>query len=470
MMAPGSVATSGPARAAAGTTVAETPSLRDVPFSNRAAGLRRLETFVSSYAGIVSDAHELLRRPGDLGLVRFGAVPTTSSELLGPSLAHLQGSSGGVGASRAEARAAAVGELLERYSASWTPPDSVIATAEELGPEAVAPESFALFAPEQYADPAFPFATFTRRTRLRWLRGFALPDGEPAWLPAQLVLLAQTLADGEPPLDDQSSSGLACGQTLEEAVLTGLFEVLERDAFLLAWLNRLSLPLVDWHDDPELTRLAARAFDPVRAPYDVVDLSAFWGVPTMMGVVRGRPGDGAAVGVGAASAATPQAALVKALGEAFCVRTWLLYLREDNPWEPVADPDAVQSFSDHVCFYGDEDRLPRASFLWASPERRRLDELPALAEEGPFGQIRELCARIGVRGYRAYAVDVTSPDVAAGGLRVARAVVPGLVCMDADHRRRHLGGLRVLRGAAEAGLGPLLGSAVELNPDPHPFP
>jgi hypothetical protein len=42
--------------------------------------------------------------------------------------------------------------------------------------------------------------------------------------------------------------------------------------------------------------------------------------------------------------------------------------------------------------------------------------------------------------------------------------------MDADYRRRHLGGRRVLEAAAAAGLGRRVASARDLNPDPHPFP
>lgn len=446
-----------------------TPLAR-APFADPRDGHRRLETFVSPYAGLVTDVHELLRRPGDAGLIRFGGVPTVAPELLGPSLEHLQGSSGGVGTSRADARAAAVGELLERYAASWTPPGSPVATASELGREAVDPGRFALFAPEQHALDGFPFAPFTSQTRTRWLRGFRLPDGEPVWLPAQLVLLAQELVEGEPPLDDQSSSGLACGQSLEEAVLTGLFEVLERDAFLLVWLHRLSLPLVDWRGDRELDRLARRALDPVRVRYQVVDLSGFWHVPTMLAVVQGRPGDGAALGVGAACAATARDALVKALGEAFCVRTWLLYLREQGTARSSGDPDEVRDFTDHVLFYAHDGPSRRASFLWSSATRRDLTVLPGLSGSTPLDQIEELCRRLAARHLTAYAVDVTSPDVAAGGLRVARVVVPGLVSMDVDHRRRHLGGARVLHGPAEAGLGPDRDSIAQLNQDPHPFP
>ena len=36
-----------------------------------------------------------------------------------------------------------------------------------------------------------------------------------------------------------TSNGLAAGPTLADAVLSAIYEVLERDAILIAWLNRL---------------------------------------------------------------------------------------------------------------------------------------------------------------------------------------------------------------------------------------
>lgn len=56
--------------------------------------------------------------------------------------------------------------------------------------------------------------------------------GAPAWLPAELVFLPWADPHG-PPLFGWSSNGLASGNTLAEATLHGLLEVLERDALLM---------------------------------------------------------------------------------------------------------------------------------------------------------------------------------------------------------------------------------------------
>ncbi len=88
----------------------------------------------------------------------------------------------------------------------------------------------------------------------------------------------------------------------------------------------------------------------------------------------------------------------------------------------------------------------------------------------PEAATEALLARIARAGSSAYAVDLTSPDVARLGFRVVKTIAPELCALDASHRARFLGGARIRRAAFVLGLTsrPLL--VEELNPDPHPFP
>ena len=54
-----------------------------------------------------------------------------------------------------------------------------------------------------------------------------------------------------------TSNGLAAGPTLAEAVLRAAFEVLERDATMIAWLNQLPCTRVDplSHPDPDVQEI-----------------------------------------------------------------------------------------------------------------------------------------------------------------------------------------------------------------------
>ena len=79
-----------------------------------------LSRAVSPYAGIVGSLEECLHGTADPPLFQATCALPAGEGLLGAPLGHLF-SVGGTGATRAEAAGAAVGEALERYSATYVP-------------------------------------------------------------------------------------------------------------------------------------------------------------------------------------------------------------------------------------------------------------------------------------------------------------------------------------------------------------
>jgi ribosomal protein S12 methylthiotransferase accessory factor len=201
-----------------------------------------------------------------------------------------------------------------------------------------------------------------------------------------------------------------------------------------------------------------------------VDASCFWGVPTVIAVVRGRPGDGAALAVGAAACGTVEQAWSKAVAEACCVRIWLLHLRRHEPWQAPLEPSDVRDFPDHVRFHADDDNARCAAFLWSSPQWTPVASIEPVRESSAVDELSRLCRRIATEGHCVLAADVTAPDVGASRLKVVRIAVPGLVALDADHQARHLGGARILEAAAALGLRDRPLRREDVNSDPHPFP
>jgi ribosomal protein S12 methylthiotransferase accessory factor len=442
--------------------------LRPVEPSSADETLPRLRTFVSPLTGVVRSLGETLAAPDEHRLISIGCELANGSQTIGESL---EGYTGSEHWRREVAEAAAIGEAVERYSGSFVPGERlVVARAEELS-NAVEPTRFALFSDTQYTAPRFPFRPFRRHTLVSWVDGFALPGGELAYLPAQLVYMPWRRREpGEERIGYATSSGLACAGTLEEAVLTGLFELVERDAFMLVWHDRLSLPRLDWNGDPELVRLDERYFAPTGLSYSAVDLSVFLGVPTVLGVVHGPAGALGALGVGAASAASVAVAWRKALAEAFSVQRWVRDRAFEHPDELDLPAREIRTFDAHTLHYAHPDQARRAAFLDGSLEQRDVRDVLPLDGETVLERIEAICRRLEEHGTSAYAVDVTSPDVRAAGLHVVHAVAPELCPLDVVEGARFLGGRRMYEAAYQAGLVPRPLRPNDLNPDPHPFP
>jgi ribosomal protein S12 methylthiotransferase accessory factor len=324
----------------------------------------------------------------------------------------------------------------------------------------------ALFHDRQQVS-GFPFTRFTRSTRLSFVEGFSLADGRPAFLPAQLVYLHYDRS--EPPIGYPTSNGLACGPTLAEAVLAALLELVERDAMMLVWANRLSLPRLTWLDDPTARALDDQAFASTGLGYTAIDTSAFFGVPAAIGVVHGADGDRAAIGIGGGCAPTMGDAWRTCIAEAFAVHRWLRGLLAGAP-SPIERVEDVRSLEDHTRFHGTPDRAAGLAFLEASPEERRTTDVPGVPGETPGEIVAEVVRRLGEHRVSAYAVDVTSPDVDELGLKVARVVTPQLCALDVFGAAPYRGGERLYRAAFEAGLVDKPCAYDDLNPLPHPYP
>ena len=428
-----------------------------------ADALVRLEQAVSPLVGIVRVAPAIMVAADEARLHAFACQVASAVRTTGSATVEYAGSAH---VRSDQARAASIGEAVERYSATFVPEGLTTVSAAELGAYAVPPESYALFHDRQHG-PGFPFARFTRSTRLSFVEGFALDDGRPPFLPAQLVYLHY--GRSEPPIGYPTSNGLACGPTLAEAVLAALLEVVERDAMMLVWANRLSLPRLTWLDDPAIRALDRQAFVPTGLRYTAIDASAFFGVPAAIGVVHGAEGDRAAVGIGGGCAPTVGDAWRTCVAEAFAVHRWLRGLLAASP-TPLERAEDVRTLEDHTLFHGTPERAGELAFLEGSGDERSTTDVPAVPGDSPGEIVAEIVRRLGEQGVSAYAVDVTSPDVEELGLKVARVVTPELCALDVFGGAPYRGGTRLYRAAFEAGVAERPMTYDDLNPLPHPYP
>ena len=423
---------------------------------------------VSGQTGIVRSLEESLPVPAEPPHFQATCTVAGGEGVLGTPLGHVTGI-GGAGMTWTEAANAAVGEALERYSASFVPPHRLVAaTAQELGAAAVEPGRFALFSRRQHDAAGFPFRPFVAGEPVNWVRGWSVADGRPAWLPAELAFLGDATLAGLPPIGYATSSGLACADTADEALVRAACELLERDAFVLAWSNRLSLPRLDWSHDERLVELEQRLFAVTGLAYSVVDLSCFHRLPSFLAVVRAPEHCRGALGLGAGTAASVSRAWWKALAEAFATRSAAAKFELAGPERSYGPAGAgVVTFDDHIRYYTDHRRARAADFLDASSDVTLSGAVPGL--EGS-DQLAALGRRVRAAGSDLYAVDVTSPDVRELGLVVIRAIAPELCALDVPRSARFLGGRRLYHAAAQLGLRERPLAEDDVNPEPHPFP
>jgi ribosomal protein S12 methylthiotransferase accessory factor len=386
---------------------------------------------------------------------------------------------GGAGLDRASAMMGALGEAIERYAIGvYRESELIRGSFDELHAVAVDPRRLVFFADEQYAWPDFPYVRYEPATSISWARGRSLLDGRERLVPAARVFTPYRAPRPTERLVQSTSTGAACHVDRERATLAALYECIERDAVMIAWLNRLPLPALDAaRVEAPRVRAAVRRCAGAALDVRLLDATSDLGVPTVVSIVASPAGTVPALAVGAATRATLEEAAEKALVESAHTLFWI-HTRARDRGLPVFREDYrdVVSLDLHSMLYGHPHMRAKLAFLFeAPPAAARAFKMGVHArgrriERASGAELAGTVATLRRAGLDAIAIDVTPPDVQDLGFVVMRVVVADLHPLWGGHHVRCLGGARLREVPARTGYGDRAWTIADFNRDPHPMP
>ena len=153
---------------------------------------------------------------------------------------------GGSGLSAEEAFTPALAEGLERYSTGiCSERQFVLASAEDLGSEALDLDSIPRCSQRELDHPKCPLTLPDPAKPIRWVRGLSLLDGRMAYIPAIMVYSYMVGVQPSERFWLPISTGCAAHTNYEDALLGAIYEVIERDAIAITWLQKLRLPRIE---------------------------------------------------------------------------------------------------------------------------------------------------------------------------------------------------------------------------------
>jgi ribosomal protein S12 methylthiotransferase accessory factor len=348
----------------------------------------------------------------------------------------------------------------------------------EVAGQALDPATLGGYTPEQFARPTCRVIPSDEATPLDWAWGHRLGSGEPVLVPAEIAFFRYLHgvpggAGRGPRHFEDCSSGCALGGSLTEAVLHALLELHERDAFLLAWHRAAPLPRIDPASlGDALSRkllgiIAARGFEThLLVTTADIDLPAVWALA--VDPRGGYPASYSAAGAGVEPAKAVRSALWE-LAQLVCEPPWWDRARI----EPMLDdPWLVDELDDHIALYTLPEMLPRVTTVLGGRLGSLDEAFPGWPEcftsaaggglRGALDQVRERFRAAGLD--QIAVVDQSTEEHLDLGLRVVKAVVPGIVPMCFGQAEQRLLGLDRLARVIPAG------RAGTIPYDPHPFP
>lgn len=371
--------------------------------------------------------------------------------------------SSGKGKTDEQARTSALCEALERYCGLWRGEEEArVASLEELGGDGVDPTTVTLFSDRQYTEREAWLARgeqfqvvphrFDPKARISWSPLWSLTRGRRVWLPSSMLYFGFNDADGRF-FFWGDSNGNAGGSTLEDAILQGFLELVERDAVAIWWYNRLRRRQVD------LSTLRDPFIDDLRIFYQshqrefwLLDLTSDLGIPAFAAINRRMTGPTEDIIMGFGAHLDGRIGIMRALTE----------MNQFVPGVLARNPDGSTAYGldDPACL-----RWWKTARLADEPYLQPLEEPPIPIDELPVAKGGDVLAHIGVcrdrverLGHEVLVLDQTRPDV---GLPVAKVIVPGLRHFWARFAPGRLYDVPVRMGWLERPLG-----EDELNPTP----
>ncbi|NEQ40153.1 MAG: TOMM precursor leader peptide-binding protein [Okeania sp. SIO3I5] len=385
---------------------------------------KRYEKLISPITGVVS-ALVRVSDPENSLIHTYSAIHSFgSAKSLGALRRSLRHKSGGKGKSDRQSKASGFCEAIERYSGIFQGDEArKKSTLAELGEQGIHPEKCLLFSPTQYANREELNANckvahdwipqpFDASQKIEWTPVWSLTEQTHKYLPTAWCYYAYKL-----PKDHNfcvaDSNGNAAGNTIEEAILQGFMELVERDSVAIWWYNRLQRPGVDLASFRDSYLLEVQEFyRQNQRELWVLDLTTDLGIPAFTAVSRRVDGEYERVITGFGAHFDPKIAILRAVTEV-------------NQIGLGMDGQDISQMEEGMQEWMTTATLASHPYLAPNPEIRAkvYGDYPQLWSDDIYDDVLT-CVKIAqAAGMETLVLDQTRPDIE---LKVVKVIVPGL--------------------------------------------
>ena len=343
---------------------------------------------------------------------------------------NLSGRSAGKGRIDRQAKVSGLCEAIERYSGVFQG-DEIRQTGsyQQMGDKAIHPNACMNFSQAQYRNrlewnsrcsgwfQKVP-EPFDESREIEWSPVWSLTHQDFKYLPTAYCYY------GYPKLHKPDcwadSNGCAAGNTLEESILQGFMELVERDCVALWWYNRIKRPRVnlDSFDEPYFRALKEYYYS-LNRELCVLDLTSDLNIPAFVAITWRSDREVKDITLGFGAHFDPKIAMSRALTEVNQILPNVLTARADGStqYPPFSDPLAIKwwqtaTLENQPYLVPDENLTPK---VYGDYSQNWSDDL--------LEDLR-LCQQIVEQnGMEMLVLDQTRPDI---GLRVVKVIVPGM--------------------------------------------
>ena len=393
--------------------------------------LRRYQHYISPISGVVRSLEKLSSDCNGLAHV-YAAKHHWASVFddLDNLQKNISGRSSGKGKTEVQARASGFCEAIERYSGVFQGDEARIKSSyQTLGDRAIHPNACMNFSQAQYDNRAIWNAQrtdlfqkvpepFDEAREIEWTPVWSLTQQDFKYLPTAYCYFGYP----QPPNPDcwANTNGCAAGNTLEEAILQGFLELVERDSVALWWYNRLQKPAVNLEsfDEPYFQAITDY-YQSIGRELWTIDLTGDLNIPTFAAISRRRDRKIEDIILGFGTHFDPKLAIQRALTESSQILPSVLAANPDGTtrYAPLAESHMLSWWK--MATVENQPYLVPNHHLTAKCHA----DYTIVWHEDFLEDIQYCQNLVEARGMEMLILDQTRPDI---GLNVVKVIVPGL--------------------------------------------
>lgn len=427
-----------------------------------------ISKFINKKHKIIKDIDRIHEYFDDPKFFHFGAILFPVSDKTQEET--LSNSVGGYSFfSEDEALLKCIGETLERYSLrTYNKKGFCTSLYKDVKGKALNPETIVNFSPSQKKKKGFEIFNFDDNTLFSWQMGFDLMRGKSIFIPAQLIYLTYKLNSAEKWISLPITTGAAGGSTIQSAIVRGIYEAIEREAFIIYYLNKLPGRKVDMmyvHD----TRIKYCA-DVIRSynlKLNIFDITTDLGIPTFLSVIIDETGIGPAINLGLKTHMNSYIAILGSIEEALHPRSWIRRKVEENP-QLLKNMSYrhINTLEDRALLWYDKRNIKKLSFLLDQPRKK----VKLQIKDYSFSeQLDILLKLLKINNINIYYVDVTPRIIKENNYYIVKTILPQLQPFYLIEDFPYHGGTRLYTLPKKLGYFNHETTEKSLNKYPHPF-
>lgn len=371
------------------------------------------------------------------------------------------GANGGA-PNRNKAYKKALGESCERYcSAVYDPNKVVIGNYKQFENSALDPRLFPLFSTEQYKTTDFEFKPFSESEEIRWIPAHSIVHQKDILVPITLVHIPIKFLYPNERFMIPLATGIACGDTLEDAILKSILELIERDAVARMWFqkdetSRISYEKLVYKKNINILNYFDSIDSKLIANLITLDVK----VPTIVCTIISKKSGYPAASFGISANMNLRECFNHSLEESLMS---LINIKElianKSEKKRIIRPNTIKNGEDRAIYYSDLNNLSKIDFLINS-DKKNTNQIETLKSANDTSiKVAKLVSHLKNLGKDVIVVNLTTPELIDMGIWVVRTIIPGMQPLSPTYGYQHLGILQ-----------PENKSELKFNDAPHPFP